>query len=246
MVTVKGWWDKGLVLEDQAGRVGHVEWRRLLDPITKRLLMGYGHCLTVDAAQGITSAEHINALPRGSAGITAFKGYVAESRHENMSWTLISKAAELQAEQASRALGDPTEITDDLLWKRVAKNMSEKPYKSLGIDLVDQVHRALDGAVDGCIRTSRRIRKIKELDNGEDVGTAARARVQDKAVWKALDGKMAPVSEAMARQDEALEAAQEVLGRAGMRKRLAVHLNPKRQQVPAQERWQGGPRPFLG
>ena len=122
--------------------------------------------------------------------------------------------------------------------------MSEKPYKALGIDLVDQVRRALDGAVDGCIRTSRRIRKAKEQENGEDVGTAARARVQDKAVRKALDGKMAPISEAMARQDEALEAAQEVLGRAGMRGRLAVHLNPKRQQTPDQPRRQGGPRPF--
>ncbi len=244
VVTVKGWWDNGLVLENQVGRVGHVEWRRLLDPTTKRLLLGYGQCLTVDAAQGITSAEHINALPRGSAGITAFKGYVAESRHENMSWTMVSKAAELQAEQAARALGDPTEITDALLWKRVAKNMSEKPYKTLGIDLVDQVRRALDGAVDGCIRTSRRIRKAKELDEGEDVGTMARARVQNKALRKSLEGKLAPISEAMDRQDQALEAAQEVLGRAGMRGKLAVHLNPKRQQAPAQERRQGGPRPF--
>ncbi len=244
VVSVKGWWDKGLVLEDQNGRVGHVEWRRLLDPTTRRLLLGYGHCLTVDAAQGITSAEHINALPRGSAGVTAFKGYVAESRHENMSWTLVSKAAEIQAEQAARALGDPTEITDDLLWARVAKNMSEKPYKMLGIDLVDQVRRDLDGAVDRCIRTSRRIRKAKELDEGVGVGTAARAGVQDKALRKSLDGKLAPISEAMDRQDQALAAAEETLGRAGMRKRLAVHLNPKRQQLPAQERRQGGPRPF--
>jgi len=243
VVAVKGWWDKGLVLEDQNGRVGHVEWRRLLDPTTKRLLLGYGHCLTVDAAQGITSAEHINALPRGSAGITAFKGYVAESRHENMSWTLVSKAAELQAEQAARALGDPTEITDALLWARVAKNMSEKPYKSLGIDLVDQVRRALDGAVDGCIRTSRRIRKAKEPDNGEDVGIAARARVQDKAVRKSLNGKMAPISEAMARQDEALAAAEEALGRADMRKRLAVQLNPRRARPQVQQHQRIGPRP---
>ena len=159
-----------------------------------------------------------------------------------MSWTMVGKAAEIQAEQASRPLGDPTEITDDLLWARVAKNMSEKPYKMLGIDLVDHVRRGLDGAVDGCIRTSRRIRKAKEL--GEDVGTAARARVQDKALRKSLDGNLAPVREAMARQGEALETAQEVLGRAGMRGRLAVHLNPKRQQVPAQERQQGGPKPF--
>ena len=76
------------------------------------------------------------------------------------------------------------------------------------------------------------------------MGSSARARVRDKALRKALDGKMAPISEAMARQDEALEAAQEVLGRASMRGRLAVHLNPRRQQAPDQARRQSGPRPF--
>lgn len=121
VVTVRGWWEKGLVLEDKSGRIGHVEWRRITDRDTGRLLLGYGHCLTVDAAQGITSAEHINALPRGSAGITAFKGYVAESRHERIGWTFISRAAETQAELASRPLGDPTEVTDEQVWHVAAR-----------------------------------------------------------------------------------------------------------------------------
>ena len=50
-----------------------MEWRRLIDAETARLKLGFGHAMTIDAAQGITSDEHINALPRGSAGITAFK-----------------------------------------------------------------------------------------------------------------------------------------------------------------------------
>jgi len=49
-------------LRDKDGRVGHVQWRRLRDRDTGRLLLGYGHCLTVDSAQGITSGEHINVL----------------------------------------------------------------------------------------------------------------------------------------------------------------------------------------
>jgi len=77
------------------------------------------------------------------------------------------------------------------------------------------------------------------------VGIAARARVQDKALRKSLDGKLAPISEAMDRQDQALAAAEETLGRMGMRKRLAAHLNLKRQQAPVQEhRQEAGPRPF--
>ena len=57
--------DDGLVFRNKDGRIGTVQWRRLRDGDTGRLLLGYGHCLTVDSSQGITSGEHINALPRG-------------------------------------------------------------------------------------------------------------------------------------------------------------------------------------
>lgn len=43
-----------------------VEWRRLSDPRSNRVLLGFGHAMTIDAAQGLTSDEHINAMPRGS------------------------------------------------------------------------------------------------------------------------------------------------------------------------------------
>jgi len=56
--------EDGLVLRDKNGRIGRVQWRRLRDRDTGRLLLGYGHCLTVDSAQGITSGEHINTLLR--------------------------------------------------------------------------------------------------------------------------------------------------------------------------------------
>ena len=57
------------------------------DSQTGRLLLGLGHALTINAAQGITSDEHINALPRGTAGVTAFTTYVAESRSRGTTWT---------------------------------------------------------------------------------------------------------------------------------------------------------------
>ena len=62
------------------GEVADIDWRRLADKETGRLLLGLGHALTIDAAQGLTSDEHINALPRGTSGVTAFTSYVAESR----------------------------------------------------------------------------------------------------------------------------------------------------------------------
>ena len=106
IVTVVARTETGLTLCNKRGNVGDVEWRRLSDPNSGRLLLGFGHALTIDAAQGITSGEHIDALPRGTAGITSFKGYVAESRATGVTWTMISEAAVHEAERRSRALGD--------------------------------------------------------------------------------------------------------------------------------------------
>jgi hypothetical protein len=70
----------GLVLKNAKGRVGEVEWRRLFDANTGRLLLGFGRAFTIDAAQGMsTKGEHLNALARGTAGANAFKIYPAKA-----------------------------------------------------------------------------------------------------------------------------------------------------------------------
>ena len=106
----------GLLLRDRDGRVGEVEWRRLEHKPTGRLLVGFGHAMTIDAAQGITSDEHINALPRGTAGMTGFTAYVAESRARGTTWTLISDEATFDAVRSRRALGDLTPTTAEDMW----------------------------------------------------------------------------------------------------------------------------------
>jgi hypothetical protein len=65
-----------------------MQWRRLEYKATGRLLVGFGHAMTVDAAPGITSNEHITTLPRGTAGMAAFTAYVAESRARGTTWTM--------------------------------------------------------------------------------------------------------------------------------------------------------------
>ena len=136
VVEVVGHAKDGLTFRSKDGRVGTVEWRRLHDGETGRLKLGFGHAMTIDAAQGITSDEHINALPRGSGGITAFKAYVAESRATGTTWTMVSEAATLEAVKRSRALGEATPVTSQTLWERVGEDMAAKPYKALGIDLL--------------------------------------------------------------------------------------------------------------
>ena len=126
------WTEGGGVLRDKRGRDGTVEWKRLTDRKSDRLLLAYGHALTVDSAQGIKSGEHINALPRGTAGATSFKTYVAESRHLTQVHTLIAVAAVFEVVKMRRALGDVSEVTTEDLCDRVADDMSTRPARHRG------------------------------------------------------------------------------------------------------------------
>ena len=195
--------EDGLVLRNKDGRVGHVQWRRLRDRDTGRLLLGYGHCLTVDSAQGITSGEHINALPRGSAGITAFKGYVAESRHEHAAWTMVGEWAEREAERMGRPLGDQREITEADLWARTARNMAAKPYKSLGIDLLDKLLHGENAVHDRFIRSDMRIQRQRA--EGRDHGTEFADWKQDQAIRRVLEPRIEALDLAIRRNGEVIE-----------------------------------------
>jgi len=195
--------EDGLVLRDKDGRVGHVQWRRLRDRDTGRLLLGYGHCMTVDSAQGITSGEHINALPRGSAGITAFTGYVAESRHEHAAWTMVGEWAERETERMSRPLGDQREITEADLWARTAKNMAAKPYKSLGIDLVDKLQHEEDAVHDRFIRSDLRIQR--QQAEGRELGAEFADWQQDRAIRRVLEPQIEALDLAIRRNSEVIE-----------------------------------------
>jgi hypothetical protein len=64
IVEVVGRLPDGLMLRDKDGRVGGVQWRRREHKETGRLLVGFGHAMTIEAVHGITSDEHINTLPR--------------------------------------------------------------------------------------------------------------------------------------------------------------------------------------
>ena len=106
VLEVRGWTDDGIILRDAKGRDGRVTWDRLTDRKTGRLQLGFGHAVTIDSSQGMTTGEHINAMPRGSAGATGFKSYVAESRHIKQAFTVVSEAAVFEAVKHRRALGE--------------------------------------------------------------------------------------------------------------------------------------------
>ncbi len=209
VVEVVGQSVDGLQLRNADGRVGAVQWRALKDSRSDRLLLGFGHALTIDSAQGITSGEHINALPRGTAGITAFKSYVAESRHVSQVYTVISEAAAFEAVKRSRAVGDKEPITTGHLWEQVAKDMSDKPYKSLALDLVEAIERSRKEEVDRFIRTEHRV--FAQRAAGRDHAGELRKRQRDAQVRAVLARHIVPLVAAVQRREAAIRELAEAV-----------------------------------
>ena len=202
IVEVVGRMANGLVLRDKAGRLGEVEWKRLEHKATGRLLVGFGHAMTIDAAQGITSDEHINALPRGTAGMTGFTAYVAESRARGTTWTMISDVATFDAVRSRRALGDLTPIKAEDMWSKVAEDMAAKPYKALGMDLMQAAREDRDLAVRSFMAAGHRVETM-ELQ-GRSIGREARDRMQAEAVRKSIPALIASLDHAIAAAETTL------------------------------------------
>lgn len=178
VVTVLAVLADGLRIRTQDGEVADVKWQKLMDDKTNRLLLGHGHAITIDSAQGITSDEHINALPRGTGGVTGFKAYVAESRARGATWTIISEGAVFEAERRRQALGDNTPITKESLWKRAGEDLSYKPYKALGIDLLAASQRDRERARDTFAQLNFWIEDAMHQDPATAIKVADRVRAE--------------------------------------------------------------------
>ncbi|MFT9291664.1 MobF family relaxase [Gluconobacter oxydans] len=177
--TVRGWSDEGLIMENAKGRKGLVPWTRLADPKTGRIRLGFGHAMTVDAAQGVTSDEHINAMPRGSSAITGFTAYVAESRHVHQCWTAVAEGSLREAETFSRALGDIRPVTVEDLYDRLAADMGRHPYKSLAVDLV-QARLAHEEATSRWIRQNHVNERVQQ--KGQSPGAKVRREIAEAPI----------------------------------------------------------------
>lgn len=79
-----------------------VEWRRFQDARTGKVMLGFGYAMTIDAAQGLTPDEHINAMPRGADLATGFTSYVGERRARGTTWPMTSEAATFKAVRNQR------------------------------------------------------------------------------------------------------------------------------------------------
>ena len=185
----------GLKLRAADGRIADVENKALLDEKTGRVLLGFGHAMTIDAAQGMTSDEHINALPRGVATMTGFTGYVAESRARGKTWTMIADGATFEAVRNRRAIGDITPVTSEDLWDHVATAMANKPYKPLGMDLAAGHRRDWAKAAESLMRLGH-LQESTEA-NGRNLGQETRMRLQAEAVRMHIPKQIAALDAAI-------------------------------------------------
>lgn len=184
MVTVEAITETGLRLRNRHGDVGDVSWNRLVHQRSGRLLVASGWAQTVDSIQGITSAEHINALTHGTSGLTAFRNYPAESRAEWETWTLIGEAGLFETVRHARAIGEQSEITTEQLWKQAAKDMAYAPRKPLGLDMVEAVRKDVDAATEQWLKAEHRVHRQKAA--GRKHGAEHRQRVEKRELHAAL------------------------------------------------------------
>ncbi len=147
VLEVRGADAEGVVLRNANGNEGRVKWSTLADRETGRIRLTYGDVLSIDAMQGATSTEHINAMPAGSKAVNSFKGYVAESRYRQASWLVTSDGAERQEVVGRRPLGDQRRVGSEDVWANVARNLSRQPEKVSSLAFLDRAQHIRRGTV---------------------------------------------------------------------------------------------------
>jgi len=138
--------ERGLTLRAKSGKVGTVEWNRL-PKLRGRVQLAYGYALTIHSGQGLTSPEHITALPSGSQAIDGLLGYSSDTRHEYRGYLLTSDAAEQTEVRKRRALNDARPITPDDKWAQVARVLSYQPERDTAVAMFERVQSLRRGTV---------------------------------------------------------------------------------------------------
>jgi hypothetical protein len=130
----------GVTLRNASGREGLVAWDTLRDPRSGRIRLSYGDVLTIDATQGLTSTEHIEAMPAGTRAVDAHKAYTAASRHRRATFLVVADGAERKEVAGRRPLGDMRPISEADVWTNVARNLSRQPEQDSALSFLERAH----------------------------------------------------------------------------------------------------------
>ena len=136
----------GVILRNQQGTEGRVKWDTLRDKQTGRMLLTYGDVLLIDAAQGVSSTELIEAMPAGSRVVDSYTAYAAASPHRQATWIVTSDDAERQEVRNRRPVGDQHDISAADVWTNVAVNLSRAPQRASALTCLEQALDVRRGA----------------------------------------------------------------------------------------------------
>ena len=138
----------GLILRSAQGRTGKVAWDSLRDRTSGKIRLSYGDVLTVQAAQGVTSTEHILAMPAGSRAVDAFTAYAGGSRHRRVSYLVASDGAERREVAGRRPLGDARPLREADVWANVARNLARQAEAPSALGFLERARLVHQGAAD--------------------------------------------------------------------------------------------------
>lgn len=191
VVTVLAELADGLRLRTKDGQVADVQWRRMLEEKKQRVFLGHGHALTIDAAQAITSEEHITRCrvarrvsPDSQA--TSPKPGAERDLEARCSRRAASAGARRQHANHDRR---PLEAR--------GQDMSNKPYEALGTDLLAASQRDRERALDTFAQAKHWIDDAVRQDPGIAVKVADRvgAEAIDTSLGRQRLGLEASIAE---------------------------------------------------
>ncbi len=132
--------DGGVTLRNKLAREGLVAWDTLREPGSGRIRLSYGDVLTIDATQGLTSTEHIEAMPAGTRAVNAYKAYTAASRHRRATYLVVAEGAERREISGRRPLGDLRPIREADVWANIGRNLSRQPEQDSALAFLERAH----------------------------------------------------------------------------------------------------------
>ncbi len=164
-------------------------WRRVKLP--RASFLSYGDVLSIDATQGLTSSEHIEAMPAGTRHVNAYKAYTQASRHRQATYVVTSDGAERQEIVGRRPLGDARIIREADVWANMARNLARAPERESALAFLERARDVRHGAVralqaglqpaeqrqaEGLDRTTLRQNLRRQTVAGQVAGLASRLR----------------------------------------------------------------------
>jgi hypothetical protein len=135
-VTVLDANDNAMRVRRDDGQEATVKYDQLRARRDRPVQLAYGHALTHDAAQGITSDEHINAMPDGSRAVNSRKAYPAESRQRDTTWLVTNEAAERRQIASRIPIGTFQPIRDADIWRNVGDNLGRADMRQSATDFL--------------------------------------------------------------------------------------------------------------